>query len=164
MLQYLQNFAKKFEEVNEIIERVNTDKLTSIPNLNRETAIANIARNNPQFHELYENYGQIRDIYSLEKIGNYINLASSVNRRYREGQLVITRVLQVVGEYLKNTLESPNLSSLTSDLLFFTLSKNTRKVVTELRNSLSHAFSLFKRTEIEENSDINFFIGIQSDF
>lgn len=164
MLQYLEKFAKKLKELKETIEGMSIiDKLTSIPNLNRETVVAEIIRNNRQFEELYKDYRQIRDIYSLEKIGSCINLASSVNPGDREGQLVITRVLQIIGEYLKNTLESPKLSSLTSDLILLKLSKNTWKIITDLRNSLSYASSLLKRTEIEANSDIKFYTGVQSD-
>ncbi|UYV70657.1 hypothetical protein LAZ67_8000182 [Cordylochernes scorpioides] len=71
--------------------------------------------------------------------------------------------MQIVGEHLKNSLESPKLSSLTIEHLLLLLPKNTRRLITGLRDSLSHAQSLSKRTEIENNSDSNFFKEIQAD-
>lgn len=163
ILDHLENFAKKLKEEKDIIEGADIGKFADLPKLKRERVVAEIVSNYPQFGELYSDYQQIRDIHSLEKTSDYIKLALSANPKEREGQLIITRVLQVIGEYLKNTLESPKLSSTTSELLLLSLPKNTREVIIDLRNSLSHAYSLSKRTEIEENTDVNFFIGVQND-
>ncbi|KPU74204.1 uncharacterized protein Dana_GF28135, partial [Drosophila ananassae] len=163
ILNHLENFAKKLKEEKDIIEGVDIGKFADLPKLKRERVVAEIVRNYPQFGELYSDYQQIRDIHSLEKISDYIKLALSADPKQREGQLIITRVLQVIGEYLKNTLESPKLSSTTSELLLLSLPRNTREVIIDLRNSLSHAYSLSKRTEIEENTDVSFFIGVQND-
>lgn len=163
ILNHLQNFAEKFEDEKYFIEGGNISQFVEIPKLKREKVIAGIISNSPQFEELYNDYQQIRDIYSLEKINDNIKLALSTDPKEREGQLIITRVLQVIGEYLKNTLESPKLSNTTSELFLLSLPKNTRDVVIDLRNSLSHSYSFSKRTEIEENTDVNFFIGIQND-
>lgn len=162
ILNHLENFAKKLED-EKGIEGVNIGKLADLPKLKRKKVVAEIIRNYPQFEELYNDYQQIRDIYSLEKISHYIKLALLADPKEREGQLIITRVLQVVGENLKNTLESPKLSNTTSELLLLWLPKKTREVIIDLRNSLSHAYSLSKRTEIEENTDISFFTGVQND-
>ncbi|XP_067623254.1 uncharacterized protein [Eurosta solidaginis] len=162
ILKYLENFAKKLE-TEKNIEGINIGEIADLTKLKREKVVAEIISNYPQFEELYNDYQQIRDIHSLEKISDYIKLALSANAKEREGQLIITRALQVIGEYLKNTLESPKLSSTTSELLLLSLPKNTREVIIDLRNSLSHAYSLSKRTEIEENTDVNFFIGVQND-
>ncbi|XP_071636453.1 uncharacterized protein [Temnothorax longispinosus] len=161
ILTYLGNFAKKLEEEKNILKGVN--KLADFPKLKREKVVDEIISNYPQFEELYDDYQQIRDIHSLIKISDYIKLALSADPKKREGQLIITRVLQVIGEHLKNTLESPKLSNTTSKLLLLSLSKNTREIIIDLRNSLSHAYSLSKRTEIEENTDVSFFIGVQND-
>ncbi|XP_067628239.1 uncharacterized protein [Eurosta solidaginis] len=163
ILNYLEIFVKKLEIEKDFIEGVNIGEIAELPKLKREKVVAEIIGNYPQFEELYNDYQQIGDIHSLEKISDYIKLALSANPKEREGQLIITRVLQVIGEYLKNTLESPNLSSTTSELLLLSLPKNTREVIIDLRNSLSHAYSLSKRTEIEENTDVHFFIGVQND-
>ncbi|WP_375316490.1 ankyrin repeat domain-containing protein [Wolbachia endosymbiont (group A) of Colletes cunicularius] len=163
LLNHLENFAKKLEDEKDIIDDVSIGKLSDLPKLKREKVVAEIVNNCPQLEELYEDHQQIRDIHSLKKINDYIKLVLSADPKEREGQLIITRVLQVIGEYLKNTLESPKLSNTTSELLLLSLPKNTRKIIVDLRNSLSHAYSLSKRTEIEENKDINFFVGVQND-
>ncbi|XP_011348829.2 LOW QUALITY PROTEIN: uncharacterized protein LOC105285953 [Ooceraea biroi] len=163
ILNHLENFAKKIEDEKYITEGVDIHKGTDVLKLKREKVIAEIINSYPQFEELYSDYQQIRDIQSLKKISDYIKLALSADCGKREDQLIITRVLQVIGEHLKNTLESPKLSNTTSELLLLSLPKYTRKMLTDVRNSLSHAYSLFKRTEIEENKDVNFFIGIQND-
>ncbi|XP_026828160.1 uncharacterized protein LOC113562580 [Ooceraea biroi] len=160
ILTYLENFAKKVEEY---IIKGNSVNIADLPTLKREKVIAEIINSYPPFEELYNDYQQIRDIQSLTKISDHIKLALSVNCKEREGQLIITRVLQIIGEHLKNTLESPKLSNTTSELLLLSLPKNTRKIIMDLRNSLSHAESLFNRTEIEDNKDVNFFIGVQND-
>ncbi|MFP3017267.1 MAG: hypothetical protein ACEY3H_07020, partial [Wolbachia sp.] len=161
ILNHLQNFSKKLKEENDIIEGVDIGKFTDLPKLKREKVIAEIVSNYPQFEELYSDYQQIRDMHSLEKISDYIKLALSTDPKQREGQLIITRVLQVIGEYLKNTLESPKLSSTTNEFLLLSLPKKTRQVIIDLRNSLPHAYLFSKKTEIEENTDVNFFYGVQ---
>ncbi|XP_071572545.1 uncharacterized protein [Temnothorax nylanderi] len=163
ILNYLENFAKKLENEKDSIGSVNIGKFTDFPKLEREKVVAEIIGSCPQFVELYDDYQQIRDIHSLMKISDYIKLALSADPKEREGQLIITRVLQVIGEHLKNTLESPKLSNNTSELLLLSLPKNTREIIIDLRNSLSHAYSLSKRTEIEENTDVSFFTGVQND-
>ncbi|XP_024880819.1 uncharacterized protein LOC112460398 isoform X1 [Temnothorax curvispinosus] len=163
ILNHLENFAKKLEDIKDNIGSVNIDKFADFPKLKREKVVAEIISSYPQFEELYDDYQQIRDIHSLMKISDNIKLALSVDPKKREGQLIITRVLQVIGEHLKNTLESPKLSNDTSELLLLSLPKNTRQIIIDLRNSLSHAYSLSKRTEIEENTDGSFFIGVQND-
>lgn len=50
--------------------------------LKREEVIGDIIRNNPECRELYNDYEQIRDITSLEKIGSYVQLALSIASRY----------------------------------------------------------------------------------
>ncbi|XP_071560537.1 uncharacterized protein [Temnothorax nylanderi] len=163
ILNHLGNFAKKLEDEKDSIENVNIGKSADFPKLKREKVVAEIISSYPQFEKLYDDYQQIRDIHSLMKISDYIKLALSVDPKKREGQLIITRVLQVIGEHLKNTLESPKLSDTTSELLLLSLSKNTREIIIDLRNSLSHAYSLSKRTEIEKNTDVSFFTGVQND-
>ncbi|XP_024871481.1 uncharacterized protein LOC112454357 isoform X3 [Temnothorax curvispinosus] len=157
ILNHLENFAEKLKNEK---ESVNINKL---PNLKREKVVAKIINSCFQFKELYNDYQQIRDIHSLMKISDCIKLALSADPKEKEEQLIIIRVLQVIGEHLKNTLESPKLSNTTSEFLLLSLPKNTRKIIIDLRNSLSHAHSLSKRTEIEENTDVGFFAGLLND-
>ncbi|GBM77332.1 hypothetical protein AVEN_145774-1, partial [Araneus ventricosus] len=57
-----------------------------------------------------------------------------------------------MGEHLKNTLDSPKLTSKTADALLSSLSLETWEIVTKLRDSLSHEETLFIRSEIEKKS------------
>ncbi|XP_065208838.1 uncharacterized protein LOC135837476 [Planococcus citri] len=164
MLDYLDSFAKKLEyDKAVIVDRPDYWTLAESRNLKRDQVVVEIVKNNPEFKELFDDYQQIRDIHSLETIGGYLNLALCADPKEREGQLIITRALQVIGEYLKNTLESPKLSNSTAERILSSLSEITQKVIIDLRNSLSHSSSLLKRTEIEENLDVGFFIGVQND-
>ncbi|XP_058459318.1 uncharacterized protein LOC131435441 [Malaya genurostris] len=138
-------------------------QLVELPKSKREVISAEIISKCPQFEMLYKDHNEIRDIHSLTKISDHIKLAMSVNATEKGGKLIMTRVLQVVGEFMKNTLESPKLSDTTSELLLLQLPKNTRAIITGLRNSLSHAHSLHKRMNIEANRDSCFFIGVQND-
>nr|AGR65728.1 ankyrin repeat domain protein [Planococcus citri] len=160
ILSFLMNFAKKLE----IMEIVDSFELAKLPGLVREEGVARIIKKNPQFAELYSDFCQVRDIYSLHIMSCYITRASSANPKNRTGQLCIIRALQVIGENLKNTWESPKLSDATSKLLLFSLSKNTATIIKDLRDSLSHAYSLNMRAGIEKNVKSKFFFDdIQND-
>lgn len=128
LLGYLENFAKELETVKHTMKKVDISNFANLPNLSREEVLSKISSSCPHFEELYYNYKQIRDIHSLEKMNDYIRLGLSANSKERIGQLVIIRVLQAIGEYLKNTLESPKLCSSTSELLLLSLPENTRIV------------------------------------
>ncbi|GFY59346.1 ankyrin-3 [Trichonephila inaurata madagascariensis] len=95
----------------------------------------------------------------------YANLGMSVDATQKEGQLAIMRALQVIGEHLKSTLESPKLSDETANKLFFFLPFSTREVITNLRDSLSHGIedeTHFTQTIIKKKSHL-FFKNIQTD-
>ncbi|GFY68106.1 ankyrin-3 [Trichonephila inaurata madagascariensis] len=103
----------------------------------------------------------------LETIKTYIDLAISVDVTQKEGQLVVTRALQVMGEHLKNTIESPKLSDSMGKILLSSLPSNTRDVITSLRDSLSHDVERednthFIRTVIEKKPQF-FFKNVQQD-
>lgn len=149
LLNHLDCFAKNLEKEKERLD-LNAKKLSDIPNTPRVKVISRIMLKCPEFKELYSDYQKIADVYSLEKISNYIKLALLADPKEKPGQLIITRVLQVMGESFKNTLESPKLSESTSELLLSALPQNTRKIIIDLRNSISHTYSLSRRSEIEK--------------
>ncbi|KAK2714306.1 hypothetical protein QYM36_008760 [Artemia franciscana] len=163
ILNHLEHFSRKLKEEKDYLASVDLKTFAKLPNLNRQQVVANIISSFPQFGELYRDYQQIRDIQSLKKISDYIKLALSAELKQKEDKLIIARALQVTGEHLKNTLESPRLSKTTSDLLLLSLPRDTRQIIIDLRNSLSHAYSLSKRIEIEDNANINFIGGVQND-
>ncbi|GFS92088.1 ankyrin-3 [Nephila pilipes] len=131
----------------------------------REKVIKDITKNYPSFQALFIDYETVRDFYSLETVKNYVDLAVTVDVTEKEGQLVVMRALQVMGEHLKNTLESPKLSDSTAETLLSSLPLSTREVIINLRDSLSHEFEEdtdFIRNVIEKRPHI-FFKNIQND-
>ncbi|GFX73996.1 hypothetical protein TNCV_2954791 [Trichonephila clavipes] len=150
------------EEMNNI-KKLDLKKLYVLPRMKRTQIVADIIKNTPLFEELYQDYYIIRDMHSLEKIKSYVDLLISVNCASDEGRIIITRTIQIIGEHLKNTLESPKLSDSTCELILTCLPKDTRQIFNGLRNSLSHAHSFTKRRDLEKNADNNFYTNIQND-
>lgn len=101
-----------------------------------------IIANNPLFESLYHDHEKIRTIHSLSKIEFYLESALFIdlNEDPELGKLVIERTLQVIGENLKNTLQSPNVSDEIHQFLILFAPKYLREIVTSLRDSLSHAY------------------------
>ncbi|XP_012152151.1 uncharacterized protein LOC105664036 [Megachile rotundata] len=163
ILNQLECFGKKLEEEKINIEAMDSTKISDLPKLTRHTVIANIINNCPQFEELYNDYQQIRDMYTLEKINNYVKLALSVYSSEMEGQIIIGRVLQVISNHLRNTLESPKLSDTISELLLLSLPEYAREVVIDLHDSEACVYSLSQRLELEKDADTDFFVEIQND-
>ncbi|GFS89401.1 ankyrin-3 [Nephila pilipes] len=131
----------------------------------REKVIKEITKNYPSFQELYIDYETVRDFYSLETVKNYLDLAVTVDVTKKEGQLVVMRALQVMGEHLKNTLQSPKLSDSTAELLLYSLPLNTKDIITKLRDFLSHEGdddTHFIRSVIEKKPHV-FFKNVQTD-
>ncbi|GBM14384.1 hypothetical protein AVEN_44067-1, partial [Araneus ventricosus] len=121
-------------------------------NLKRESAIDKIIKENSEFRELYDDYEKLRDYCSLVIIEGYADLIESSDATGKLRHLLFSRVLQIIGEHLKDTLYSPKLSTKTADTLLSSLSFNTREIVTKLRDSLSHEETLFIRSEIEKKA------------
>ncbi|KAG8193126.1 hypothetical protein JTE90_004950 [Oedothorax gibbosus] len=163
ILAYLDHFSCCLKKEFDNIKSSATKKLYCYPNMKREDVTKSISSISPEFVQLYEDYNAIRDVHSLEKIKENIELSLSVDPTDKEGQLVVIRTLQVCGEYFKNTVESPKLSTSTVEMLLSLLPRNTRQIIINLRDSLSHSKSLGKRMEIEKNEDPNFFKNIQND-
>ncbi|XP_055945199.1 uncharacterized protein LOC129975931 [Argiope bruennichi] len=86
----------------------------------------------------------------------------SANITEKCDQLVIVRSLQVIGECMKSTTDSPNLSTETYELLLSFLPENIKEVITRLRDDLSHEESLSVRFEIEMSGQ-NVFQRMQFD-
>ncbi|XP_044579759.1 uncharacterized protein LOC123261929 [Cotesia glomerata] len=166
LFYYLDIFAEKLNNQKMNLHEISINKLVSLPKDKREEKIYDIINENSEFKELYDHYRLLRDTYSLSIIMEYLDLSFLVDASEKEGQLVITRTLQVIGEYIKNTWESPKMSESTSQLLISSLPPNTREIIIDLRNSLSHNNCLSQRLNIENtrsNNISNFFTNIQND-
>lgn len=135
-------------------------KLNSLTRFSREEVIVSILKASPSFQDLYDDYAELRDVYSLYGMKQYIDASASADCRTRVGQLTLKRTLQVMGEQLKNTLESPNLSSAVSEQLILSAPRETKQILTALRNSLSHAH-VFQ--QMEENVAHTFYSNLQND-
>ncbi|XP_055953567.1 uncharacterized protein LOC129989212 [Argiope bruennichi] len=160
ILSHLKNFARCLSIKKSTILKTNAKTLSQFPknfkNQKRDDIVSKILNYHPYFNELYDDYTQVRDMHSLENIKEYIDIALSTDPEDKEGQMALMRALQVIGEHLKNTVETPKLSNLTSELLFYSLPKTTRDVIKDLRNSLSHSKSLYKRSEIKKSNSFYF--------
>ncbi|XP_057322749.1 uncharacterized protein LOC130666094 [Microplitis mediator] len=163
LLDYLYKFGVALENEKNNIDKLSVKELTILPNVQRKNIVTLIIEKHPEFKDLYDEYQHLRDTHSLEVINEYLDLALSANPKEREGQLIIIRALQIMGEHLKNTLESPNMSLIISDMLLSSLPINTRKLINDLRNSLSHRFSAPQRLQLETNADNYFFTNLQQD-
>ncbi|XP_058835311.1 uncharacterized protein LOC131692343 [Topomyia yanbarensis] len=94
---------------------------------------------NQDFEGLYSDYAQIKDMYSLDRIKYYVELALTDVENDNLHCLAAERALHVMGEYLKNTPLSPHLSEIVSDMLLVSFHRHQRKTMIELRDHLSHA-------------------------
>ncbi|WP_010597133.1 ankyrin repeat domain-containing protein [Rickettsiella massiliensis] len=168
-LGHLKNFADQLAiEKIKITERSlqgdfpkQTDPKQSAHHEAQKAVIAN----NPLFESLYQDHEKIRTLYSLNKIEFYLKSALSIdlNADLELGKLVIERTLQVIGENLKNTLQSPNVSDEIHQFLILFAPKYLRETVTSLRDSLSHAYLLKNKITLEIEQDAHFFKKIQTD-
>ncbi|GBN29049.1 Ankyrin-1 [Araneus ventricosus] len=162
LLLYLEKFSTILESEKENIANNSMKKLGKTLDLERHTVVENIIQSDSLLQNLYADYEKVRDFCSLETIQRYTNLAVSADVSTVEGKLLIIRALQVTGEHIKNKLYSPKLSSTTAHLLLFSLPLDTRNLIENLRDCLSHKNCLIVRSEIE-NQASNFFKDIQDD-
>ncbi|KAF8770210.1 Ankyrin-3 like protein [Argiope bruennichi] len=159
LLSHLEKFSMRLQCVKEDLKTTDITKVSS-KKITRKEVIAK--EENKLFEDLYNDFTHIRDIYTLEKMKKYTDIALSADPRSKEGQILITRTLQVAGEHFNNTLFSPKLSDTAADFLLSVLPTNLAEVITSLRNSLSHLEAFCLRCEIEENANA-FFANIQTD-
>ncbi|GFU58469.1 ankyrin-3 [Trichonephila clavipes] len=162
ILVHLENFSDCLNSAKEKIRKTSVIEHAKPLKVSRNEVLQDIISETPSFESLYEDYTVVRDFYSLTKIKSYIGIALSCNATEREGKLIITRALQVLGEHIKNTLYSPKLSNESAQSLLGSLQSNTKDIVMNLRDSLSHAESLALRSEIENYED-SFFVNILID-
>ncbi|CAL1285645.1 unnamed protein product [Larinioides sclopetarius] len=161
LLTHLLNFSIVLDTIHDKFENNDLIQLSKSPKLPRDSVIDNIKKANSEFCELYDDFEKIRDFYSLEIIKSYADLINFSEASEKRRHLLVSRILQVMGEHLKNTLDSPKLSSKTANALLSTVSSNTRQFITKLRDSLSHEETLIIRSEIDKKAYI--FKNIQTD-
>ncbi|GBO07023.1 Ankyrin-1 [Araneus ventricosus] len=170
ILIHLDNFASFLREEIKNIGNIESKKLHKLPRdemrkgiIKRKNNIDSILKSTPAFKELYFDYQLVRDLYSLETIRNCANLTASVDPNNEEECLIIKRTVEVIGEHIKNTLESPKLSDSSGELILSILPRNTLQIVAGLRDSFSHTSSITNWQLVQSNADINFVKNIQND-
>ncbi|KAF8771011.1 Serine/threonine-protein phosphatase 6 like protein [Argiope bruennichi] len=164
ILIYLDNFVSVLKEESKNIGKIGVKNLRKAPEIkDRKKIIASVLKNHPAFEELYSDYQLVRDLHSLETIRRYVNLAVSVDVANEDECLIIKRTIQIIGEHLKNTLESPKLSDSSAELILSNLPRNSLQIVANLRNSFSHTFFSTNWQLIPENAGTDFFKNIQND-
>ncbi|XP_058831394.1 uncharacterized protein LOC131689985 [Topomyia yanbarensis] len=113
VLQHITHFRRVIESLRPF---ANPSKCAKRTRRSRAENIQDILARNKDFEGLYSDYGQLKDIYSLERIKYYIELALTEVVDNNLHCIAAERALQVMGEYLKNTPESPHLSEIVSKL------------------------------------------------
>ncbi|XP_044762829.1 uncharacterized protein LOC123319871 [Coccinella septempunctata] len=159
MIKYLESFGKHLENLLNHVLIMRPQELSRLPNLKRDEVVEDMIDKYPEFKSLYDDHERIRDIHSLNVMLSYVELVRSIGLEEKNGIFILMRALQVIGEHLKNTLESPKLSQTTINYLFTFFSQSTRNLVINLRNTLAHQ-SLSKHEELLES---NFLSGIKND-
>lgn len=162
IVNHLIFFSKKLIELKNTLNSINISELRKLPNTTRIKIVHDILQRNPQFEDLYNDFVIVRDVTSLDIINDYTEIASKVDTKTVEGQLVLLRALIIVGKHLKNTLTAPKLSKTSCELLLISLPKQTTNILKQIHNSLVHENSMELRTAIESTSP-NFFANIKDD-
>lgn len=161
---YLEYFIEMLlRERENLICPSNEDANFDLSKLDRKEVVKAIREKNQVLKIFYSDFREIRDIYSLTKINENIRLATKVDITERDGQMIIIRALQLLGEYTKNTMEFPNLSTAETLIIILTLRSETRDFVNNQRNSSSSRFSLDNRLNLESITNIRFFFDAQED-
>lgn len=109
----------------------------------------------PEFKNLYQDYENIRSIYSLHRVINYIKSAKLEYQNENSKYFAITRALQVTGECLKDTMDTPNISEEIKTRLIRSFPDNVITTLSLLRNLLCDASLIEERNEFlnsENNS------------
>ncbi|XP_055370831.1 uncharacterized protein LOC129605233 [Condylostylus longicornis] len=149
-LNYFENVLQnlEIEDKNYKSRKLERNKNGVLQNL--QIIIRNLGTEN--INLLYD-YKALKTIYSLERIQYFVKVAlMSFENQQQFGHLAVERALQVMGEYLKNTSDSPHLPSDLCEVLLFNFEKNMKTIVSTLRNQLSHLHTPFDlRSQNSEN-------------
>ncbi|GBN40780.1 Putative ankyrin repeat protein RF_0381 [Araneus ventricosus] len=152
LLMHLFNFSLVLDTQHDKFENSNVMQLAKNVKLPRDCVIKRIIEKNSEFRDLYDDFEKVRDVCSLDMLQSYSDSVESSDATVGQRYLLVSRVLQVMGEHLKNTIDSPKLSTTTAKALFSSLSSKAKDIITKLRNSLSHEESICIRSDIEKNA------------
>ncbi|XP_055628687.1 uncharacterized protein LOC129770085 [Toxorhynchites rutilus septentrionalis] len=99
---------------------------------------------------LFKLYFKLKQMYSLQKTIRYLSVVEKIeidsNRCCYVPMLAIQRAVQVLGETLKSTKLSPNISSGLRSTMEFISPGNILSTITKLRQFFSHEYSATKHS------------------
>ncbi|XP_062543906.1 uncharacterized protein LOC134211228 [Armigeres subalbatus] len=125
-----------------------------------------------QNKNLIKTFYRLKQMYSLQKSIHYLsvvqNLELNPDRCCYSEMLTIQRIIQVLGETLKSTKLSPNISSNMKSILDFVSPDNLLKWVSKLRQYFSHNYSatkhtFYRRLRVNDTEMIIFFKRVKND-
>lgn len=168
LLKHMDNFSRALSQldINELDIESKLPSSTNGNQLPRSYLIDLIVSANNSFQSLYDDYAKVKNYYSLKRIEAYLEIALSVSLKKEPelAKLVIERTLQVTGECLKNTQESPNVSDDLQNTLLVLAPRDLVGMITSLRNSLSHGYWWPNKVNMENSKEPpEFFEKIQND-
>lgn len=108
----------------------------------------------PFFEALYADYEIHRDIYCLERMQRYLSVVLS-SKKGEVKKFAVERTLQIIGENLKSTPESPNISPEVEQRLLDSAPKHLKQMLSSLRNSLKRTSVLEKKILLGDKYDEN---------
>lgn len=145
ILNHLNNFCRALDT-----EKLKFEKLKQIRLPVRIEIKENILSKYPKFVDLYQDYETLRDTCSLLLISNHLTKIF-LSKEDQFTKFALKRTLQVIGEYLKNTHESPNISEDIHTRLQNAAPKDLKRILTSLRDTLTHSAFLEKEYFLEKN-------------
>ena len=118
-----------------------------------------------KFKNLYETYYKMKQFHSIKKICNYIDNVVNLNLDDTGMTeiyiLAIKRTIQVIGETIKATKQTPNISKKLEAIFNLISPKNLLDTSKHLRQFLSHDYSLAKYILNQEKPNVDDFKRIQ---
>ncbi|XP_044745721.1 uncharacterized protein LOC123307459 [Coccinella septempunctata] len=159
LINHLTDFVKLLEK----LQMAEKNELSKLPELTRDEAVRKIIENSPNFRILYRDIDFIRDVYSLFKIRKFAKLSQSTDPQEIRGDEMIVRVLCLISEQLKYTLESPKLSPIKGDLIILSLAENSRRAIWDLRNSIDSEETLMHKWKLIKGFNKKFLQTIRDD-
>ncbi|XP_053691391.1 uncharacterized protein LOC128739915 [Sabethes cyaneus] len=125
-----------------------------------------------RFKELYKLYFKIKQMYSIQKSVRCLNILEGLNLDTNNtsfaSMLAIQRILQVLGETLKATKLSPNISTNLRSIMEFISPIDILSRISKLRQFFSHEYSstkhsLYERLRNNEQELLTLYVRIKTD-
>lgn len=128
----------------------------------RHSYVDDLIQTDTEYCDLLDDFEVMRDAYSFKKILDAIDIALIVNPTDDNASIILVRTLQIIGEFVKNTWESPNLSPNPAELLITAIPTSVQAIMTSLRNSIKNAEGINKLSKMIADGN-DFIKTVQND-